>query len=189
MKIKTSKLQFRVLFFLSACSFFLPQKVIAGPIGVVRPITSNNIYQCSTGIAYEQVTGNSNINQTWLSYAVGCLNRDGTARWIIQAAAACSSGSSCSDSFSGAYLSPDFDRQSGTYTRSFPQVVIGTDCELEEVSNLELWSCEQMIHDEDGLTVSTVGDSEMMLLGQFFQQYGNLPTIGRGFRSSNRTTR
>ena len=82
----------RLLLALSVtCCLGLSQKIAnAGPIGpIIRPVTSNNIYECRTGRAFEILQGHSNLSYTSVGFSLICLNPDNTARWIIRSGIFC----------------------------------------------------------------------------------------------------
>ena len=149
----------------------VPQKAWAGPFGTVRSITSNNIYQCSTGSSWELVQGNSNMRGTNASFSMGCLNPDGTARWIIKAEYRCKEGF-CT--LAKNYINPPYNQITGTYTRNLPTAVAGIDCQLKKSSNE--WVCKKLVPYKD-MMVKTVGDEKGEYYGVFMSRYGSLPTI------------
>ncbi|MGD1903099.1 MAG: hypothetical protein ACFB9N_12770 [Geitlerinemataceae cyanobacterium] len=145
---------------------------IAGSFSTVRRISTNNIYQCNTGLAWEREVGASNVFSTFATFAMGCLNSDGTARWILQSGSGCQEGEECPANLMD-YLSPEFD--SGIYTRSLSDVRIGRNCEIEARSDGgRQWRCEDITF-YDALTVETVGVAEIMSVGQFESRGGVVP--------------
>jgi len=147
---------------------------IAGSFSTVRRITANNIYQCNTGLAWERETGASNVYFTTATFAMGCLNPDGTARWILQSESGCNEETPCPENLMD-YLSPDYDDETGTYTRNLTDIEIGIDCRNQPYEQGgSLWICKEVAL-YDALTVETVGLAEMMSVGMFESRGGQLP--------------
>lgn len=189
-KLKTAKLLFglmivpvawrhRLLLALSVtCCLGLSQKIAnAGPIGPsIRPVTSNNIYECRTGRAFEIIQGNSNIHNTSGAFSLICLNPDNTARWVIN------SGISCEEEACPQARTREFfgvwDNRSATVQRTpVPSAVSGMDCRWETNSSGERsrtgWSCQRVVT-HDAMTITTTSPTERMHISNFLARFSDL---------------
>lgn len=154
----------------------VPQESWAGSFSSIRSITSNNIYQCSTGLSWESVGGSSNIHATDGGFSMGCLNNDGTARWIVKSVYLCEGRFSFCE-FGNSYMNPPYNAITGTYTRNLPTAVAGVDCQLKKSSRSSYeWMCQKLTSYKD-LTVKTVGNEEGLYEGTFLRRYGSFPKI------------
>lgn len=166
----------KLLFALSLTFFLgLSQKTAnAGPIGpLIRPVTSNNIYECRTGRAFEIIVGNSNISHTSVSFSLFCLNADNTARWIIR------SGISCEEEACGeAPLTEfyDFTTSSSTVQRTqVTRAVSGINCRwgTHGSGEREGWLCQRVVS-HDAMTITTRSQTERMHISRFLDRFEDL---------------
>ncbi|MEC4806776.1 MAG: hypothetical protein SAJ72_21165, partial [Jaaginema sp. PMC 1080.18] len=152
-----------LVFFSAAMTFALPSK--AGSIASVRVITTTNWYTCSTGKSLEWIYGYGNMSYTSLNYAAGCLNADGSARWLIQSGRECEAGYDCSQIMPDTYLNESYQATTGIYNRYMPTAVVGIDCTFDGDAG---WTC-QRLEGYQNTTLQTVGATELQSPGAFFR--------------------
>jgi len=152
----------------------LPQEATSGTFSSSRSITSNNIYQCSTDLSWESVSGSSNIHGTYAGFTMGCFNTDGSARWIVESRYQCE-GSFCE--FGKIYIRTPYNEVTGTYTYNVPTAIAGVDCQLKKSSKSAYeWECQKLIPYKK-LAVKTVGYEERKYDRNLIGVTGILSTI------------
>ena len=162
----------RLLLALSVtCCLGLSQKIAnAGPIGpIIRPVTSNNIYECRTGRAFEILQGHSNLSYTSVGFSLICLNPDNTARWIIRSGIFCEA-EACREAPLDEFFGVGDNRSATVRRTQVPRAVSGMDCRWEthpgERSRTG-WSCQRVVT-HDAMTITTTGPTERMRVLDFF---------------------
>ncbi|MCT7973701.1 hypothetical protein [Laspinema olomoucense] len=140
-----------------------------GPFG--RPITSNDIYECSSDRGFEIIAGNSNTSHTSGSFFMICLNTDDTANWILEASISCEAGA-CDSTLLTGFFNFNYNVGSTVNRTQVPIAVLGTNCQFQRNRSEQRsgWLCEQLITQE-AMTITTRGENERMHIRDFLNRY------------------
>lgn len=161
---------------LSVFSFNVDQAK-AGTSETIRNLTNTNLYTCSTGRFFEWEWMSGNIYGVASTLRLGCLNTDGTARWLLRSKSICE-GEDCRSiampKISRSY-DPDSDRHIVTYILS--GVAVGVDCRRKLTSSEQAtWECEN-VRSYQNFTLKTIGQEEGVYGPIFAERFGSYPPI------------
>ena len=119
---------------------------------------------------------------------MGCFTAINKAQWILESSFSCEKNF-CRVAERIPFMEAPYDSNSGMYTREFLTTVVGTECTLNITDSRGIgggqWSCQKLTSYKN-LVVKTIGKTQGVYYGMYFNDNGSLPLVQYRIVPSNR---